>query len=166
MATPWARSSRGSVWNLRERSHTNMTSGGDNSAGSLRILVVEDHLDTLEVVCFYLRYTGHDVIGARSKQEAAEAVQQASCDVLISDIGLSDGSGWDLIGELGERRPKYAIAMSAYGTRADVERSFQAGFRHHLVKPVSLEKLAAVLAEAAEELGFRKSVSGAKETTD
>jgi CheY-like chemotaxis protein len=121
------------------------------AAKPLRILVVEDHSDTLEAVCLYLRYTGHEVLGARSKQEAVQAIRQVSCDVLISDIGLSDGNGWELIVELGDRRPRYAIAMSGFGTRADLERSLEAGFQRHLVKPVSLDKLAEVLAEAASE---------------
>jgi CheY-like chemotaxis protein len=126
-------------------------SSSAETAKPLRILVVEDHSDTLEAVCFYLRYTGHEVLGARSKQEAVQAVRQASCDVLISDIGLSDGNGWELIVELGDRRPRYAIAMSGFGTRADLERSVKAGFQRHLVKPVSLDKLAEVLAEAASQ---------------
>jgi CheY-like chemotaxis protein len=119
---------------------------------SLRILVVEDHADTLEALSFYLRCIGHEVRTARSKEDALEKIQQTACDVLLSDIGLSDGSGWDLLRELGEWCPKYAVAMSGYGTNADRERSTGAGFRHHLVKPVSLEKLAIVLKEAATEL--------------
>ena len=59
------------------------------------------------------------------------------------------------MGELGELRPNYAIAMSACGAGTDIEHSLKTGFRHHLVKPIWLEKLAAVLAEAADELGFR-----------
>ena len=114
----------------------------------LRVFVVEDHPDTLQALCLYLKYVGHSVRSARTKEEALKSITQGDNDVLISDIGLSDGNGWDLIREMGDSRPQFAIAMSGYGTAADLERSTEAGFRHHLIKPVSLEKLAAVLDEA------------------
>ena len=117
----------------------------------LRIFVVEDHLDTLHALCLYLKYAGHSVRSARTKAEALKKIRQEHYDVLISDIGLPDGDGWDLLREIGDSRPQIAIAMSGYGTAADRDRSMEAGFRHHLIKPVSLEKLAAVLDEAAME---------------
>jgi DNA-binding response OmpR family regulator len=117
----------------------------------LRIFVVEDHPDTLDALCLYLRHVGHTVRCARTKKEALKKISGEDYDVLISDIGLSDGNGWDLIREMGDFRPQFAIAMSGYGTVADCERSAEAGFRHHLIKPVSLEKLAAVLDEAVME---------------
>ncbi len=118
----------------------------------LRIFVVEDHPDTLTALCLYLKQAGHTVRSARTKQEALSKIPEANCNVLLSDIGLSDGNGWDVIREIGERRPQIAIAMSGYGTTADQQRSTEAGFRHHLIKPVSLDKLAAVLDEAVTEL--------------
>ena len=121
----------------------------------LRVFIVEDHPDTLDAICLYLKYVGHIVRSARTKEEALKKIPQADNDVLISDIGLSDGNGWDLIREMGDWRPPFAIAMSGYGTVADRERSSEAGFRHHLIKPVSLEKLAAVLDEAAMEVHGR-----------
>ena len=124
-----------------------MTSGLEASH-PLRIFVVEDHPDTLHALCLYLKHVGHTVRCASTKKEALKKIAEADCDVLISDIGLSDGNGWDLIQEMGDLRPQYAIAMSGYGTAADRERSAEAGFRRHLIKPVSVEKLAAVLDEA------------------
>jgi CheY-like chemotaxis protein len=118
----------------------------------LRIFIVEDHVDTLYALCLYLEYAGHSVRSARSKEEALKKIPQGHYDVLISDIGLPDGNGWDLLREISDSRPQFAIAMSGYGTAADRERSADAGFRHHLVKPVSLEKLASVLEEAAMEM--------------
>ena len=56
-------------------------------------------------------------------QEALKKIAGGNYDVLISDIGLSDGNGWDLIREMGAWRPPFAIAMSGYGTAADRERS-------------------------------------------
>ena len=121
----------------------------------LRIFVVEDHPDTLQALCLYLKYVGHTVRSAGTKEEALKKISLRDNDVLISDIGLSDGTGWDLIREIGDSRPQFAIAMSGYGTAADLERSTEAGFRHHLIKPVSLEKLAAVLDEAVMEMHER-----------
>ena len=118
----------------------------------LRIFVVEDHPDTLDALCFYLKHVGHTVRSARTKQEALRKIIKGDYDVLISDIGLPDGNGWDLIREMGPYRPQFAIAMSGYGATADHERSAEAGFRHHLIKPVPLEKLAAVLDEAVMEV--------------
>jgi len=94
-------------------------------------------------------------LGGRSKEEALNEIANANCDVLISDIRLSDGNGWDLIREMGKLRPRYAIAISGYGTEADREKSAQVGFRQHLVKPISSKKLAAVLEEADAELRGR-----------
>ena len=69
----------------------------------------------------------------------------------FTDIGLPDGNGWELIEEMGESRPAYAIAMSGYGMRADLNRSAEAGFRHHLIKPISAKKLDTLLKVAAAE---------------
>jgi DNA-binding response OmpR family regulator len=121
----------------------------------LRVFIVEDHPDTLDAICLYLKYVGHTVRCARTKKEALKNIAGEDYDVLISDIGLSDGNGWDLIREMGDWRPPFAIAMSGYGTVADRERSSEAGFRHHLIKPVSLEKLTAVLDEAVMEVHSR-----------
>jgi CheY-like chemotaxis protein len=94
----------------------------------------------LDVLCLYLKHLGHTVRSARTKEEALRKIREGDYDVLISDIGLSDGNGWHLLREIGDRRPHFAIALSGYGTEADRERSAKAGFRHHLIKPVSLDK--------------------------
>ena len=86
------------------------------------------------------------------KAEALKQIPMADCHVLISDIGLPDGNGWELMQELENLSPHYAIAMSGYGMKADCERSAQSGFRHHLVKPVSPHRLDTLLEEATNEL--------------
>ena len=129
--------------------------GVPRTSQPLRIFVVEDDPDALHTLCLYLRYAGYSVRSARSKEEALNEIPNANCDVFISDTRLSDGNGWDLIGEMGKLRPRYAIAISGCGTKADREKSAKVGFRHHLVKPVSSEKLAAVLEEAGAELRER-----------
>jgi DNA-binding NarL/FixJ family response regulator len=75
----------------------------------------------------------------------------ARCDVLISDIGLPDGSGWELMTRLGADRPRYAIAMSGFGMSSDRQRSLNVGYRHHLLKPVEPDQLERLLDEAADE---------------
>jgi Response regulator containing CheY-like receiver, AAA-type ATPase, and DNA-binding domains len=108
---------------------------------SLRIFVVEDHKDTLDALRKYLEQSGHIVLSASSKAEALKQIPMADCHVLISDIGLPDGNGWELMQELENFSPRYAIAISGYGMKADREMSAEAGFRHHLVKPLWPHKL-------------------------
>ena len=124
----------------------------------MRIFVVENHAGTLKYFHLYLESEGHTVLDARSVSEAFDAIPRSECDVLISDIGLPDGKGWDLLKRLkaeGLPHPAFAIAMSGLGTPEDVERSREAGFRHHLLKPFSPDKLEVVLEEATRELAAR-----------
>ena len=120
----------------------------------LRIFVVENHPDTLLYMQMYLEGFGHTVLCARSVQEALEAMPEARCDVLISDIGLPDGDGWELLQTLAGKgqAPAYAIAMSGFGMNADHQRSEEAGFRHHLLKPFRPDEFDALLDEAAKEI--------------
>jgi PAS domain S-box-containing protein len=107
------------------------------SRRSRRILLVEDSDDNAAAVSAFLRARGYQVEVARS---VADAVAQAGngFDVLVSDLGLPDGSGHDLMRRLGTVP---GIAMSGYGTREDIERSRAAGFQRHLTKPVDPEQL-------------------------
>ena len=123
------------------------------AASPLRILVVENHADTRDVLVSLLEGLGHTVVVAESMRAALRAAPRAHCDVLISDIGLPDGDGWELLGQLNLPRPMYAIAMSGYGMTADRTRSKVAGFRHHLVKPMGIEQLEGILKEVAAEIG-------------
>jgi CheY-like chemotaxis protein len=117
----------------------------------LRIFVVEDQKDTLEALQHYLEQLGHIVLFAQSKAQALKEIPRSNCQVLISDINLPDGNGWELMQELGNLRPSYAIAISGYGMKADRQRSAQSGFRHHLVKPVFPDSLDTLLKEATAE---------------
>ena len=81
---------------------------------------------------------------------ALREIPESRCDVLISDIGLPDGDGWQLMEKLGDNRPQFAIAMSGYGTVNDQRRSRAAGYDHHLVKPFTPDALVALLREASK----------------
>jgi CheY-like chemotaxis protein len=122
------------------------------SARKLRIFIVENHDDTRLLLRWLLEHLGHEVMEATSLSSAVQKLPGSSSDVLISDIGLPDGTGWEILRALPGQAPAYAIAMSGFGTSQDVVRSQQAGFRHHLVKPVEPGILERLLAEAAEEL--------------
>jgi CheY-like chemotaxis protein len=128
-----------------------MTTAGSDFV-TLRIFVVEDHKDTLEALQTYLEQLGHIVLSASSKAEALKEIPGAKCHVLISDINLPDGNGWELMQEMDDLRPYFAIAISGYGMKADLEMSTEAGFRHHLVKPIFPQKLDVLLQEAITEL--------------
>ncbi len=134
--------------------------GIPRAATSLRILVVENHADTREILISLLEGLGHKVVVAESMHSALGLAPSAHCDVLISDIGLPDGDGWTLLGQLNLPRPMYAIAMSGYGMTSDRTRSKDVGYRHHLVKPMGIEQLEGILQDVAEELG--KPTRGAR----
>lgn len=119
--------------------------------GRLRVFVVENNDDTRITLTQLLALMGHEVRSAATMQEALARLAQSDPDVIISDIGLPDGDGWELLQRLQLPRPVYAIAMSGYGMEEDIERSTAAGFRQHLVKPMDIDKLEALLEEAARE---------------
>lgn len=116
------------------------------------MFIVENHDDTRLLLCLLLEQLGHTVFAAATMREALHAIPQSRCDVLISDIGLPDGDGWELMQRLDGQRPAYAIAMSGRGLAGDHARSQAAGFRHHLVKPTEPEEIAVLLERAACEL--------------
>jgi PAS domain S-box-containing protein len=109
-----------------------------------RILLVEDHADTRAVLERLLRRYGYDVRTAGSVAAAVEAAG-APFDVLVSDIGLPDGTGYELAERLRERGELCAIALSGYGMEEDVRRSREAGFAEHLTKPVDIHRLHEVI---------------------
>lgn len=114
----------------------------------LRILLVEDHEDTARVLARLLRLRGHDVRVATSIQTAASALHDelAPPDLLLSDIGLPDGSGLELPSRLPAIADvKLKVVLSGYGSEEDVARSRQAGFDEHLTKPIDFRRLLEVI---------------------
>ena len=116
----------------------------------LRILVVEDHADSAQALADLLRSAGHRVTLAGTIAAALAAAASEVPDLLISDLGLPDGDGDDLMRALAGRHPGLpGIALSGYGMEADVARSREAGFAVHLVKPVALEGLLTAIEQLA-----------------
>jgi two-component system CheB/CheR fusion protein len=121
---------------------------------SLAILLVEDNRDAAETLEQLLQLGGHRTRLAFDGRTGAEAFEESPPDVLISDIGLPDVSGHDLVRRLRDReqRPFFAIALSGYAQEDDVAKAKASGFDAHLPKPASLARLEALLAEAAGRL--------------
>jgi two-component system CheB/CheR fusion protein len=118
--------------------------------GHLTILLVENHEDTITYVRRFLEHYGHEVRVGRNMQEALERVEEKEPDVILSDIGLPDGDGWNLLQRLRLKTKAYAIAMSGFGGRADLDRSLAAGYQDHLVKPFAPNKLLDALRRAEQ----------------
>jgi len=112
---------------------------------SMRVLLVEDHEDTIRSLTSLLRLRGYHVQAARSVQSALELAANERFDVLVSDIGLPDGSGIDLMQAINSEHPIFGIALTGFGMEEDVRRSRDVGFHHHLIKPVDLNKLDALI---------------------
>ena len=110
-----------------------------------RILLVDDHEDTLEFMSRLLRRFGHKVVTASNYREALSLGRQDEFDLLIADIGLSDGNGYELLSALRAVSPIKGIVLSGYGMKADVDRSIAAGFSAHLTKPSDISILTATI---------------------
>ena len=111
----------------------------------IRILLVEDHEPTRTSLARLLMHRSFEVITAGSVAEARSAAGAREFHLLISDIGLPDGNGYDLMIELKKERPVKGIALTGYGMEHDVARSHDAGFLAHLTKPVGIQSLETAL---------------------
>jgi len=111
----------------------------------VRILLVDDHEDTLEFMSRFLTLCGHKVVTASTYRKALSVGQQQEFDLVISDVGLPDGSGYELMPALQALSPVKGIALSGYGMKSDVDRSMAAGFSAHLTKPCDLSVLNATI---------------------
>ncbi|HEX4795656.1 MAG TPA: ATP-binding protein [Humisphaera sp.] len=126
------------------------------SAVPLRLMVVEDHADTAVVLGKLLTASGHAVRTATTAAAALALAREHHFDVVISDVGLPDMTGYELMKELKARYGIKGIAMSGYGMEEDIKKGEQAGFSAHLVKPVNMARLEASIRHvAAEGIGDR-----------
>lgn len=114
--------------------------------GPLRILLVEDNADTARIMSRLLRAKGYAVETAGDVASALDCMNGAHFDLLVSDLGLPDGTGHDLMRQLvAAGQLIKAIAVSGYGTEDDIRKSLEAGFVEHLVKPINLPQLLATI---------------------
>jgi PAS domain S-box-containing protein len=123
-----------------------------DSLNALRILIVEDEPDTCEFLDRFLRSYGADVIISHSAQQALARLSDGRIDILVSDIGLPDVDGYDLIHRIrglpaGGAIP--AVALTAYARTEDRMRAFRAGYQAHLAKPIEPAELVATIASFA-----------------
>ena len=124
--------------------------------GSPHLLLIEDHVDTAMAMAELLRGLGYEITVAASVAAGLEAAERAhsgsgrGIDLVISDLGLPDGNGLDLMRTLSGRYGLRGIALSGYGMEDDLQKSREAGFEKHVTKPVSLQALQAVLQAALE----------------
>jgi signal transduction histidine kinase len=136
-----------------ERARQPRQTGANSIRRSFRILLVDDHPDTSIALEKLLTRRGHTVAAARDVQSAMAEAESGQFDLLISDVGLPDGSGLELMTRLREKTGIRGIAISGFGMNGDVEKSIQAGFFEHLVKPVNLEKLETAIDQAMASPG-------------
>jgi PAS domain S-box-containing protein len=115
---------------------------------SFRVLVVEDHADTARTLTRFLTMSGYTVKMAGTAAEALELASLESFDIILSDIGLPDMTGYELMKQIRSRSPMKGIAISGYGMDEDVRRSQDAGFSEHLVKPLDIIHLERAIARA------------------
>ena len=116
--------------------------------GSLKVLVVEDNVDTAESLAMLLRFSGHEVRAVHTGPKALQAAQAEPPDVILLDIGLPGMDGYEVARRLREQQgagSAHLIAMTGYGQESDRKRSREAGFDHHLVKPVEPARLQELL---------------------
>ena len=115
------------------------------SGKSLRILVVEDHADTLRVLARLLDHFGHQTSVADSTHSALQFLQSKTFDVILSDIGLPDGSGYEVVFQAKQKQAVKAVALTGFDREEDIRRGKEAGFDFHLSKPVDFHELRTVL---------------------
>jgi CheY-like chemotaxis protein len=128
----------------------------EQTATPLRILVVDDHQDTTRFLTRLLTGSGYAATGAEGFQAGLAAAKAGRYDLLICDIGLSDGDGCDLLARVAAMYPVRAVAVTGYGMPDDLHRVERAGFDQWLLKPVAFDKLRAIVEQVAADLPVPK----------
>lgn len=123
-----------------------------NTPSRPTILVVDDNADTKRVIAKLIRARGFAVATAGSVQEALEQAAEHRIGFVVSDIGLPDGTGYELMAELRDRYGLRGVAITGYGMEADVATAIGAGFELHFTKPIHIDALERIVAVAKEAL--------------
>ena len=105
------------------------------------ILLVDDHVDTSKAIRMLLERQGYEIVAAYSAAEALRTIKDTPVDLIISDIGMPDESGHEMLPKLRKFSSAPAIALSGFGSDEDIQRSYEAGFQEHMTKPVKLHAL-------------------------
>ena len=113
----------------------------------LKILLVEDDGPTLKVMTRLLGKAPYIVTDRQYLRHGTRAASAEDFDLIISDIGLPDGSGLELMRQIRDRYAARGIALSGYGMEEDIRKSREAGFNAHLTKPVDFQKLQVAIAQ-------------------
>ncbi len=127
-------------------------SGRDDSVPveRLSILLVEDHESTRLVISRVLSKMNHAVTDVGTLEAARSAFEAGVFDLVISDLGLPDGNGLDLMREIRAENEVPSIALSGFGMPEDVQRINEAGFTAHLVKPIKVDRLITLIRETCD----------------
>lgn len=127
----------------------------DLSVRGLKIIVVDDHPDAVELACTVLRDGGADVAGAQSATQGLDLFRQLKPDVVVSDLSMPGQDGFQLIRKIrvaeGSRHTP-AVALTAFAQPAYRERAISAGFDAYLTKPVEPQDLVRVVADVAQRM--------------
>lgn len=122
----------------------------------LRVLVVDDNQDAAEMLSEWIAMDGHETSVAHDGASALAEIERGDVDVVLLDIGLPVMDGYEvarLLRERGLLDRMMVVALTGYGQAMDRARSSSAGFHAHLVKPVDLDALSALLASVARQRG-------------
>jgi CheY-like chemotaxis protein len=126
------------------------------------VLIADDNRDAADTLSMLLATEGYRTCVAHSGGEALDLARRERPDVLILDIGMPDMTGYEVAGRIRAEdwgRRALLIAATGWGQQADKIRSAEAGFDHHLTKPVAPDALEALLAEFAQRLAARRATS-------
>ncbi|HEY1765121.1 MAG TPA: ATP-binding protein [Opitutaceae bacterium] len=141
---------------IREPANDEPSKPAHGAAGHFRILVVEDHEPTRAALAKLLRRRGYDVRVSACAKEAREMAAAETFNLVITDIGLPDGNGYDLFAEVRKKTPMKGIALTGFGMDSDRARSKAAGFEAHLTKPITFQTIERTLAAVTAAAGTVK----------
>jgi PAS domain S-box-containing protein len=125
---------------------------GSKTSNPLRILLVEDHKDTRRTLSRLLIHFGHNVVTADNVEGAMAILASNNIDAVLCDIGLPDGSGYEVAAQARVNGGIRTIALTGFGTEQDVQRSKEAGFDFHLVKPINFQQLQTILDQSGAKV--------------
>jgi CheY-like chemotaxis protein len=120
----------------------------------LRVLVIDDHVDTAETECNLLRALGHEAVAATTGRQGIQIAASFDPDIGLFDIGLPDVSGYEVAQTLRKTQahPLFLAAITGWDRALDAKRAIEAGFDRHVIKPASTEIIQGLLEEASTRL--------------